>query len=315
MTAQQHHLTAAATLARSIAGDDDTRFAVVFHALANHVETLAAGDRNSNFEQTRAQLLAARDSSRRATASTTGATDNALLYSDRVYLENLDALGSAKTAIVGGELTTDFPDCVAVGSQTKWCCSGTLVSPNVVVTAAHCIGACSERVYFGTDVRFPEDGRIVAVKSAVKHPAYRTVNDIAVLILAEPVQDVEPRAMITHPPTTTAVRLAGFGNTDNQGRKGYGRRRRVDVPLASSDPRYGADPALEFVAGAPMLDRDSCSGDSGGPAYVAAGDTWLLAGATSRATNNSLRPCGDGGIYSRVDVHAEWIRSVKGGLW
>ena len=121
--AQQHHLTAAATLARSIAGDDDTRFAVVFHALANHVETLAAGDRNSNFEQTRAQLLAARDSSRRATASTTGATDNALLYSDRVYLENLDALGSAKTAIVGGELTTDFPDCVAVGSAKLVACS------------------------------------------------------------------------------------------------------------------------------------------------------------------------------------------------
>ena len=42
----------------------------------------------------------------------------------------------------------------------------------------------------------------------------------------------------------------------------------VDVPLASNDPKYGADAETEFVAGAPFLDRDSCNGDSGGPAYV-----------------------------------------------
>ena len=89
----------------------------------------------------------------------------------------------------------------------------------------------------------------------------------------------------------------------------------VDVPLASTDPKYGADQQTEFVAGAPLLDRDSCNGDSGGPAYIQAEDGWYLAGATSRATASSRRPCGDGGIYTTVSAHLEWVRSVPGGQW
>jgi secreted trypsin-like serine protease len=111
------------------------------------------------------------------------------------------------------------------------------------------------------------------------------------------------------------VRLAGFGNTDVFSGGGYGRRRMVDVPLASSDPVFGADLETEFVAGAPFLDRDSCNGDSGGPAYLESDGVWYLAGATSRATASAIRPCGDGGIYTRVGVFEDWVRSVPGGHW
>ena len=86
----------------------------------------------------------------------------------------------------------------------------------------------------------------------------------------------------------------------------------VDVPLASNDPRFGAHVEYEFVAGAPFLDRDSCNGDSGGPAYVKADGAWYFVGATSRATASTVRPCGDGGIYVRVGAFQDWIRSVPG---
>ncbi|SFR29080.1 Trypsin [Lentzea waywayandensis] len=315
MTALSDHLAATAELARSIAGADDAKFAVVYHSLANQVASLSEGDLGRNVAQVRDQLVAARQDNRRAAVGDDDDAEASVLF-DRVYLENLSAAGESKAFIVGGEPTADFPECVAVGATNRWCCSGILVAPNVVVTAAHCIGACSSRVFFGTDVRFPKDGRIVNVSQSVKHPGYdKRVNDIAVLILSEPVTDVEPRKMAQAPPAVPSVRLAGYGNTDTAGRRGYGQRRRVDVPMASQDPRFGADPALEFVAGSPMLDRDSCTGDSGGPAYVWSGQEWLLAGVTSRATASSVRPCGDGGIYSRVDVHAAWVRSVPGGLW
>src|SRR5687768_7681515 len=39
-------------------------------------------------------------------------------------------------SIVGGSLTSDFPDCSAVGNDQRYFCSGTLIAPNVVVTAA-----------------------------------------------------------------------------------------------------------------------------------------------------------------------------------
>jgi secreted trypsin-like serine protease len=67
------------------------------------------------------------------------------------------------------------------------------------------------------------------------------------------------------------------------------------------------------VAGKPLLERDSCRGDSGGPAYVETNNGWFVAGATSRATKNSSRTCGDGGIYARLHVFEDWIKSAPGG--
>ena len=86
----------------------------------------------------------------------------------------------------------------------------------------------------------------------------------------------------------------------------------ANVAAAQKPQPVPHDPELEFVAGQPFLDRDSCSGDSGGPAYVAADGDWLLAGATSRATSSSVRPCGDGGIYERMHAFASWLQSIPG---
>ncbi|MET0133689.1 MAG: serine protease [Kibdelosporangium sp.] len=309
-----------AKLARAIAGDDEQRFLVVFHALANQAETFAAGDVHENYRQARSVLRRANTPPTRSAVGAVGDLPPDGLYSDMVYLANARKLVKDRSRIIGGVPTSDFPECVAVGSPDQWCCSGTLVAPNVVVTAAHCVkGGCCARVFLGEDVAFEQDGTVVEVTKAVSHPSYGQTEangDIAVLILASPA-DVEPRAIASAADVTSATfaRLAGYGNTDVFSRGGYGRRRLVDAPMASNDPKYGCDTATEFVAGAPFLDKDSCNGDSGGPAYVSSGDKWLLAGATSRATASSLRPCGDGGIYTSVCAYEDWIRSVPGGEW
>jgi hypothetical protein len=196
-----------------------------------------------------------------------------------------------------------------------------LVAPNVVLTAGHCpAGGCGRRVLFGPSISEP-GARTVAVTAAVSHPAYQpgdgvNTSDLCVLILAEDV-DIAPRALASTQMLASAqwVRLAGFGYTDTAGTGGYGVCRMVEVPLGGDPAPFGADPAIEFVAGAPFLDRDSCNGDSGGPAYVTAGGREYLVGTTSRATDRALRRCGDGGIYGLVPVFAEWIRAVPGGHW
>jgi len=231
--------------------------------------------------------------------------------------------------IVGGRPAgpKEFPDCVAVGGPNSWCCTGTLVAPNVVITAGHCVGPCSARVFVGQDVDKPNSGKTVEVMKVVRHPEYgkNQHNDLAVLILKEDIAGVEPRAIAPSDEIDNAysVRVVGFGTTDFYGRRGYGIKRLVDVPVASSkceyvpgsDEKYGCDKGLELVAGSPFLNRDSCSGDSGGPCYVVIGGKWFLAGATSRAAGNSTRPCGDGGIYVRVDKYWAWVKSVPGGHW
>ncbi|MFT7834626.1 trypsin-like serine protease [Saccharothrix sp. BKS2] len=299
----------AAELARVVAGDDDTRFALAFQTLFNQA---------ARFADAEDPVLLAREAADRS-AERGAPLSVPDLYTDRTYLANLREVVADRRRIVGGVPTSDFPDCVAVGSATGWCCSGTLVAPGAVVTAAHCArGGCGQRVFSGEDVKAPGAGRVVAVREAVVHPSYGSsgpYGDIAVLLLAEPL-DTAPRPIAPAGALAGAsfVRLVGYGNTDFQGRAGYGRRRVVDVPLAGRLPGYGAHPDTEFVAGAPGLDRDSCNGDSGGPAYVSVGDRWLLAGATSRATDDAVRPCGDGGVYTLVPAYAEWVGSVVGGL-
>ena len=124
----------------------------------------------------------------------------------------------------------------------------------------------------------------------------------------------------------TSVRAVGFGRTEDPIAEPIGIKRQVDVPVASTNclghvnrgsgpipdaSFYGCGAGGELVAGAPLLDRDSCNGDSGGPIYIRRNDGHeFLVGVTSRAVvRPGLRPCGDGGIYARVDGGAlQWMR-------
>jgi secreted trypsin-like serine protease len=253
------------------------------------------------------------------------------LLQDERYLRNARELArrtQGGTRVIGGTRVPQngFLDCVAVGNDANWGCTGTLIAPDVVVTAGHC-AAFATRVYFGSDVTKP--GKVVKVRQRVRHPQYRQggkQNDLMVLLLAARVENIPPRAMATKALIDKATdgRVVGFGNTDPFGSTGYGIKRQVDVPVASPACRgtvdgesdrtaYGCDVGLEFVAGKPLLAKDSCTGDSGGPFYVEdARGAWVIAGATSRATNSAPNDCGDGGIYVRLDRYRAWIDSIPG---
>jgi hypothetical protein len=317
----QEHRELAERLATLIAAGDEQRSLLVFDAVMNLADGFLTrpgedGVSHARSVLTRGTAAPRTRSTRRAFVESAPPEDS--LYSDPVFLANARRLIGNRTRVVGGIPTHDYPDCVAVGSSSAWCCSGTLVAPNVVVTAAHCKdGDCCARVLVGEDVTDPT-ARVIEVRHATSHPDYtpEPTHDLCVLVLDEDA-DVAPRGIADETMLRTAmsVRLAGYGRTDVEGTTGYGRRRIVDVPLASTDPKFGADPESEFVAGAPFLDRDACTGDSGGPAYIQGDDGWYLAGATSRATRSTFRRCGDGGIYTWVRAYLRWIRDVPGGHW
>lgn len=251
------------------------------------------------------------------------------IFEDPRYLANARALAQrsqGRTRVIGGARVPlgEFLDCVAVGNDNQWGCTGTLIAPKVVLTAGHCADFAT-RIFIGSDVTQP--GKIVRVKRRVRHPQYHQGkhNDLMVLLLEQKVEGVAPRkfARKARIDAATDGRVMGFGNTDATGTFGYGQKRFVDVPVASPDCRghvddeddnvtYGCDIGLELVAGRPLLARDSCTGDSGGPFYVQAGDQWLLAAATSRATDSSMSNCGDGGVYVRADRYRSWIDAIPG---
>ena len=251
------------------------------------------------------------------------------IYDDPRYLKNARELAKQSKGglrVIGG---TDVPaglflHCVAVGSDSQWACTGTLIGPNVVLTAGHC-ASFATRVFFGSDVS--KKGTIVRVKKRVRHPQYhkKKHNDLLVLVLETPVKTVKACKLASQVVINKmkSGRVVGFGNNDPMGMFGYGVKRQVDVPVASpacsgkvngstDAMSYGCDVGLEIVAGRPLLERDSCKGDSGGPFYVQYKKQWLLAGATSRATDSAVHTCGDGGIYARVDKYRSWIAGIPG---
>jgi secreted trypsin-like serine protease len=323
----REQMLTAERLARLMMGEDDERFLLAFQALVNVMDTFRARPGEEAAEHARAIL---RQSAMRQVAKGRGrvaassvkplpppaSPDDESIYSDPIFLANATQMLADRDRIVGGIPTSEYPDCVAAGGKDQWCCTGTLIAPNVVVTAGHCHGACTTRVFVGNDVTEPQAGVEIKVAQSVRHPDFNAEtleNDLTVLILAGDA-NVKPRALAEDGmlEAASSVRLAGFGNSDVWSSGGFGLRRMVDVPLASNDPKYGANVEYEFVAGAPFLDRDSCNGDSGGPAYVKADGEWYLAGATSRATASTVRQCGDGGIYVQIRAFEDWIRSVAG---
>src|SRR5207253_5511293 len=164
-----------------------------------------------------------------------------------------------------------------------------------------------------------QNAEIVSVKSAVTNPEYlqsHRLNDITVLVLRKsattPPASVAGVADLVAARTTT---LVGFGNNDPASSKGFGIKREVEVDIVAlrraagddlddDETRYGFESDLELVAGGEG--HDSCNGDSGGPAYIKVGNANAVAGLTSRAPDTATSPCGDGGIYTRVDVQRQF---------
>lgn len=250
-------------------------------------------------------------------------------------VRNNNALHMARVVarIVGGvPVDNEHPDCCLVGQSFPngtegWFCTGVLVHPRIVLTAGHCHTPPRTRantVALGADDQNRlGQAEILAVRRAAVHPVYRQTSlhsDLTVLVLRRDATTAPvPIATSDELNTATQTLLVGFGNDDVNSTRGFGRKRKVEVNItsirrAASDDLDAAEVGLgyesdvEFVAGGEGF--DSCNGDSGGPAYIMVNGQKKLAGLTSRGTDTATRACGDGGIYTRVDKHMDFVVDV-----
>ena len=230
--------------------------------------------------------------------------------------------GSGGASIIGGTAVPagKWPDAVAVLGATG-ACTGTLIAPDVVLTAGHCAGINPTRVIANTLDYGAPGGTSAAVQSTTPYPDWENSYDVSVIVLAKPITGVAPRKLGTACTfqgfaASTSVHLVGFGSTDVRGGGDNSKLNEATAPV--TDPQCsggnGCAPAIapggEFVVGG--NGKDTCFGDSGGPVYLDTPRGAVVIGAVSRGLDGTTNPCGDGGIYVRTDKIAAWIETTAG---
>ncbi|MBO9667336.1 MAG: serine protease [Bdellovibrio sp.] len=226
--------------------------------------------------------------------------------------------------IIGGDEATpgEFPYIVALYGLYGHYCGGSLIAPNWVLTAAHCVKAPNNLRSLKIGLHEQSDTRNVETfkpKRIVAYPRYNgstTNGDFALVELSGnsqyPVIPLNTMELQVSPQNPLTATIAGWGSEREGASQGAVALQKVDVPLVTFEKcnkaYKGKITELMLCAGYPEGGKDSCQGDSGGPLVLKRDGQDVLIGIVSWGDGCGRR--GVPGVYSKVSAAIDWIKTV-----
>jgi V8-like Glu-specific endopeptidase len=176
-------------------------------------------------------------------------------------------------------------------------CSGTLISPTVFLTAAHC-GEDGESVAVTFDTDY-EDGDKVYSGTFQADPLYpgnsSDSHDIAVVVLDKPVRGIQPAPLpeagsLSALPSTQQFTSVGYGAYEVTNDPGGHQYLYNDVRMVAAGTLNAINKTWLRISMNPSTgDGGTCYGDSGGPNFLGTTDVvaaiTITGDAVCRATN------------------------------
>ncbi|CAH0559485.1 unnamed protein product [Brassicogethes aeneus] len=220
----------------------------------------------------------------------------------------------------------EFAWMAVIFAKTKFVCTGTLIHPNVVLTAAHYVyrvkNKSNLRVFAGggVDLRSTNDEERRVVEF-ISHPQYSTDGtlryDIGLLLLDEPYVLSNRMNVICLPPEglsfeNTRCETAGWNKNNPL------KMHKVELPyiprdtcetMLRSNTELGSYFVLHdsFICAGGEKGKDVCKGDGGSPLMCEKDDVYYQVGIVSwgKGCNQENVP----GAYTNVPIFKEWIFS------
>jgi secreted trypsin-like serine protease len=226
--------------------------------------------------------------------------------------------GPIKPYIVGGhDATEEYSFIVSLQEGGNHFCGGSLIAPEWVLTAAHCVEGsdpASVGLRIGSNDRTTGGEEAQAAEITI-HPEYNGTHDIALIKLAAPATSA-PIKMGTVADVGTKSRILGWGQTTPEpgGDNGSDTLQELDVSVVDPAGCAGGqiDAEIELCTENPNGDSGACYGDSGGPQIAKEGEEWVLIGDTSRS-GGSQTCAKEPSIYTNTVAHTDWVNETTGG--
>lgn len=227
----------------------------------------------------------------------------------------------AAWAIVGGAPPADDANARAVvtlvGSRSNFC-SGALIAPDIVLSAAHCVAGDAAAEFRIVTYDAQRQPALLPVRRVATHPqfgaqaisAHRASADVALLQLAQPLTS-KPVAMVGAPMQPLAAgapfRVVGIGVTVRGDGRSGGTTRSAAL-VATGKPGSLQIRLVDSASNNMRAGLGACTGDSGAPVFEDQNGRSVIVGVVSWSTGaNNTAGCGGLTGVTPLMLYKDWI--------